>query len=405
MTKINFFLNDITQSNIYKKIKLKKIEKNFEKIFSEVKNDVNKTSNTLNILNKKFKFNFEVKDLQKFKKFKTIVLIGMGGSILGAEAIHNFLHLKIKKKFYFFNDLNIQKISNLKKKENLSKVLFIIISKSGNTIETLSNTFTLNIIKKNPRNIILISEKRSNSLFLLSKKLGIFFIEHKNFIGGRFSVLSEVGIIPAYFMGVNIIKLRSKILDCLNKNNKSLLKNNSLKLAGLMNSKKFNNIIFLNYSPELEKFLFWCQQLIAESLGKNNKGFLPVISNTPKDHHSLLQLYLDGPKDKFFYIFSLPNTSRKKIKISKRSGLKSFLNGKTLDQIKDAQKNALIKALREKKIPFREFKIKNISEEVLGNLFSNFIIETIIVGKLLRINPYDQPAVEQVKIFTKKILN
>ena len=84
-----------------------------------------------------------------------------------------------------------------------------------------------------------------------------------------------------------------------------------IKFANLLNSKKFNNLIFLNYAPELEKFLYWCQQLIAESLGKKNKGFLPIISNVPKDHHSLLQLYLDGPKDKIFYIFSYEKKKKK----------------------------------------------------------------------------------------------
>ena len=105
-------------------------------------------------------------------------------------------------------------------------------------------------------------------------------------------------------MGINIKKLRLKVLDILKKFNKPFLKNSSVKLAYLINSNKKNSLIFLNYSPELEKFLFWCQQLIAESLGKKNKGILPVISNVPKDHHSLLQLYLDGPKDKIFDIFS-----------------------------------------------------------------------------------------------------
>ena len=170
-----------------------------------------------------------------------------------------------------------------------------------------------------------------------------------------------------------------------------------------MNSKKMNNFVFLNYSPELEKFLFWCQQLIAESLGKNNKGFLPIISNVPKDHHSLLQLYLDGPKDKIFNIFSIEKDSKKIIRTNKL-GLKSFLDKKKLSRVKFAQKNALIKSLIKKNIPFREFKIKKINEETLGQLFSYFIIETITIGKLLKINPYDQPAVEQVKIFTKQIL-
>ena len=171
-----------------------------------------------------------------------------------------------------------------------------------------------------------------------------------------------------------------------------------------MISKKFNNLIFLNYFPELEKFLYWCQQLIGESLGKKNKGFLPVVSNAPKDHHSLLQLYLDGPKDKLFNIFSFENKSKDKIKINKKYRINNFLNNKTLSSVKNAQKKALVKLFTKKNIPFREFRIKKINEETLGNLFSYFIIETIILGKLLDVNPYNQPAVEEVKIETKKLL-
>ena len=137
-----------------------KLSKKYEKIFSEINNNVKNPRETLNILDGKFSFNFKIQDLKRFNKFKSIALIGMGGSILGAEAIYNFLEKKIKKKIYFFNDLNENKITNFKKKNKLSKVLFIIISKSGTTIETLSNVFLLKIIKKNSKNIILISEKK-----------------------------------------------------------------------------------------------------------------------------------------------------------------------------------------------------------------------------------------------------
>ena len=154
----------------------------------------------------------------------------------------------------------------------------------------------------------------------------------------------------------------------------------------------------------MEQFLYWCQQLIAESLGKNKKGFLPVVSNAPKDHHSLLQLYLDGPKDKLFHIFSLEYKLFKKINSTKVSKKLHFLNNKTLSNIKTAQKNALIKAFNKKQIPFREFKFNKLNEQVLGELFSYFILETIIIGKVLGLNPFDQPAVEQVKIFTKDFL-
>ena len=329
----------------------------------------------------------------------------MGGSILGSEAIYNFLNIKIKKKIYFFNDLNPESIAILKKKRNFNKVLFLIISKSGNTVETLSNTFVLNIIKKNAKNIIVISEKKNNFLFNLSKKFNLFFVEHKHYIGGRYSVLSEVGIIPAYLMGVNILKLRTGIIKFLKSKKMTFLKDSTTKLAYLLNSKKINNLIFLCYSPEIEKFLFWCQQLIAESLGKKNKGFLPVISRVPKDHHSLLQLYLDGPKDKLFYIFSHKKKSKEKINISKILKINNFLNKKNLSTIKSAQKKSLIDVFKQKKIPFREFKINKINEEVLGELFSYFILETVITGKLASLNPYNQPAVEQVKVKTKKLLS
>jgi glucose-6-phosphate isomerase len=396
--------NNIQQKYLDKNI-LKKYLKKFDKIITDINNDINTPRKTLNVLNKNFKFNFQNKDLKKFKKYKIISVIGMGGSILGAEAIYNFFRKKINKNIYFFDDLNEAKVLTLKKQKSLSKVLFIVISKSGNTIETLSNFFALDIIKKNSKNIIIISEKKNNLLYSISRKFNLFYIEHKNYIGGRYSVLSEVGIVPAYLMGINIFKLRSEISSILRTKEKFFLKESVLKLACLLSKKKISNLVFLNYSPELEKFLFWCQQLIAESLGKKGKGFLPIISNVPKDHHSLLQLYLDGPKDKLFHIFSIKEKSKNKINLKKITNTNKCLNNKTLSTIKEAQKNALIKTFKKNNIPFREFIINKASEEVLGKLFSYFIFETVIIGKLITINPFNQDAVEEVKIYTKKLLN
>ena len=400
----NFFLKDNIKKKHFKSSVSKQLSKKFNKIFLDINSDIKNKNKTLNVLDKKFQFNFKIKDLNRFKKFKTIAIVGMGGSILGAEAIYKFLKKKIKKKVYFFNDLDENILKEFKKKEIKSKVLFIIISKSGNTIETLSNTFLLKVINRNAKNIIIISEKKNNFLNSLSKKFNLFHIEHKKNIGGRYSVLSEVGIIPAYLMGVNIFKLRSNLLNFFKKINKLFIKNQTLKLTNIMNSKKINNLIFLNYSPELKNFLFWCQQLIAESLGKKNLGFLPVVSSAPKDHHSLLQLYLDGPKDKVFNIFSLNSKSSETIKVNHSHDSTNFLNKKKFGVVKNAQKNSLVKSFIKKGIPFREFKIKKINEEALGELFSLFIIETVIIGKLLNINPFDQPAVEEIKTNTKKFL-
>lgn len=400
----NLILNNyIPKEYIDKKIK-KNFSKKISQILQKIKKEIKDTNKTLNILSKSYNFNLKFKNLKNFKKFKTITLIGMGGSILGSEAIYAFLQGRIKKRINFINDLDPEKIKNLKKYKNFNKSLFLIISKSGNTTETLSNFFSLNILKKNAKNIIVISERKNNYLFNITKKLNLYYIEHKPNIGGRFSVLSEVGMVPAYLMGLDIYKIREKINQFITGSSQSYLKDSSIKLACLLHIKKLNNLIFLNYSPKFEKFLFWCQQLIAESLGKKQKGFLPVISNVPKDHHSLLQLYLDGPKDKIFHIFNTKQNFKTKIDI-KRFGNKNSLSDQNLRTIKNAQQKALIKTFQEKKIPFREFQIKKVNEKTIGELFSYFILETIIIGELNKINPYDQPAVELVKTYTKKILS
>ncbi len=404
MIKNILIKNSIQQKYINKRLS-HKLVKNYKKSFSEIINEIN-SKKTLSILKKNYKFNFNAKELNRFRKFKKIIIIGMGGSILGLEAINNFLEEKIKKKIYFFDDINDDKILNIKKEINVKKTLFIIISKSGNTIETLSNTLVLNIIKKNAKNIIFISKRKNNSLYAISKKFNLYHIEHKEYISGRDSVLSEVGIVPAFILGLNIQQLRSKTLSFLNGKSQIFLKKSAIKLTNLICSKKISNLVFLNYSPKLNKFLFWCQQLIAESLGKRNTGLMPVVSNVPKDHHSLLQLYLDGPKNKIFYIFSIEEKSKNKIgKIKLYNKDIKILTNKSLSEIKKAQQKALIKSFKKNNIPFREFSIKNKNEQALGELFSYFILETVLIGKLMKINPFDQPAVEEVKIYTRDYLN
>ena len=398
------YKNFIQKKYLNKKIE-KKLNKNYFSVIENILKNSNFQQDELYSLTKHFKYSFNFRDLKKFNKFKTIVIIGMGGSILGSEAIYFFLKDKIKKNFLFFNDINEYKIEKLKKKNNLNKILFIVISKSGKTIETLSNLLALKIIKKNSKNILLISEKNKNPLYLLSKKFSLHHIPHKKYIGGRYSVFSEAGVIPAYFMGININKLRMNILSHFKGGRRLHLKDSSMKISNLFINKKFKNLIFFNYVSRLDKFLYWAQQLIAESLGKNKKGFLPLVSKAPKDHHSLLQFYLDGPKDQLFYIFSAEEGSKLKIKANPLGKELHYLNNKSLSDIKIAQKNSFISELKRKNIPFREFKIKDFSEQTLGELFSCFILETVIVGKLSKINPFDQPAVERIKINTKKILS
>ena len=240
-----FYKNNIQKKFLIEKLS-KKLTKNFFKIFDNISLDIKDNNKTLNILNDKYKLNFNIKDLKVFNRFKTIAIIGMGGSILGSEAIYSFLKTKIKKNFYFFDDLNTKKNLLFKEKENLNKVLFIAISKSGNTIETLSNLTDLKILKKNAKNIIIISEKNNNQLFRIANKFNLFFIEHKKNIGGRYSVLSEIGLVPAILMGINFKKLRKNTLKFFKGKHKLFLKESTIKLANLLKTK---TNIFVSLNP------------------------------------------------------------------------------------------------------------------------------------------------------------
>ena len=167
--------------------------------------------------------------------------------------------------------------------------------------------------------------------------------------------------------------------------------------------KKYNSII-INYDENAEDLFKWYQQLVGESLGKKQKGIFPLISTMPKDNHSLMQLYLDGPKQNFFTLFSVREKDSNKIINSSILSSHKYIKNKRFSEILNAQKKATEKVFFKNKIPFRSFEILNRNEEVLGELFTFFILETILLGKFLNLNPYDQPAVEMIKKSTKKIL-
>ena len=371
-----------------KKVKSSLVRKKLTTLIKE-KNEILKS------LSKDYKNNFNHKNLKKFKKSLDFRVIGMGGSSLGAKAIYDFLRHKIKKNFFFIDNLKVNNLEQKKKNHNN-----LIISKSGNTIETIVNVNLL--IKKQDQNI-LITENKKNYLNLLAEKLKADIIHHNDYIGGRYSVLSEVGMLPAELMGLNINNFKQ--LNFLIKNKSffnNLISNVSSTLHFIQN-KKFNSII-LNYDEKSDSLFKWYQQLIAESLGKKKSGILPVISSMPKDNHSVTQLYLDGFRNNFFTFFYVHEDRSEKLNNEQILSTKNYLKNKSLGDIIFSQKKATENVFNRQNIPFRSFEIKKRDEKTLGELFCFFILETILIAKSLNINPYDQPAVELIKQETKKIL-
>jgi len=356
---------------------------------------LNENNQVISSLSKSYKDSFNKKSIKHFDKKFDYRIIGMGGSTLGAQAIYDFLKKKIKKNFTFVDNLNA--FENKKTKKNLNN---LIISKSGNTTETIVNANIL--IKKKDKNLF-ITEKKESYLSLLAQKLKAEIVDHNNYIGGRYSVLSEVGMLPAELMGLNYKNFRQLNYLVKNKFFMRELVSNVEAIIYFLRLKKFNSIV-INYDEQSTNLFNWYQQLVAESLGKEKKGILPIISIMPKDNHSVMQLYLDGFKNNFFtFFYSHENNS---VKINNDSVLleQNFLKNKDINQIMFAQKKATEIVFKKKNIPFRSFEIKKRDEKTLGELFCFFILETILIGKALKINPFDQPAVELIKKETKKIL-
>ena len=400
LKKDNFFKNYFINLSKYNK-NLKKTKKVFSSFIVDLKNN---QIPLLKSYEKNYEFDFSATTVKKFSKYRNIVVIGMGGSILGTKSIYSFLKKRIKKEVFFFDNLDLNLSLKYKKIKNLKNSCFIIVSKSGDTLETITNLgaiFSENLLKNK---LIIITEITDNALMAIANKYNAEIIEHKKFIGGRYSVLSETGMFPAALMGLNLMKFKNLKRLINNKNFISSLIQNVASIHTL-NSKKINNSVILNYDSSLNDLGYWYQQLVAESLGKQGKGINPILSFGPKDHHSLLQLYLDGPKDKFFTFF---NSSQKKDKIKVAQDIipnnMRFLKNKNLRFIINAQCNAVKNIFKLKKIPFRQITFNKKNEEELGEIFTFFVLETILLSRLMNINPFDQPAVEQVKIETKKIL-
>ena len=367
------------------------------KIFKNLKKDyLNNKLKILDSLSKNYKYSYNKKILNKYKNFKNFNVIGMGGSVLGSMSIHQFLKKQIKKNFFFIDNLDSNfQLNN--KKNNIN----IIISKSGNTLETIFNS---NLLIKKQKNNIFIIENKNNYLNKLANNIKAEIIEHKNYIGGRYSVLSEVGMLPAEFMGLNTERFKRLNYLINNKNFIDILVRNVSNILNLVKKKKHLSVI-LNYDPNSENLFKWYQQLVAESLGKNKKGITPFLSQAPKDHHSILQLYLDGPKDKF-YTFISTSIKGAKNKISKKilPSNMQYLKNKNVKKIIDAQCEATKKIFKLNNIPFRHLIFNKNSEEELGKAFTFFVLETILLARLMKVDPFNQPAVERVKIETSKIL-
>jgi len=385
------------------------------KNIQNLNNEINKICHdlpALNILKDRDLLEYTIEQTKKFKKNKNFfVVFGTGGSNLGARALINIL-IDQPKNILFFDNIDPLFFQNQIINLDINTTGFIIISKSGTTPETLSQFGSIiniakerNILEILFNNSLVVTEFKESPLFNIAKKNNCNLLEHKKDIGGRYSIFSNVGMIPAILAGLDVKKIYLGALKVIEK--KDFI--DSFKFAQIFkfcSSNDYLSNVMMTYSDGLNYFGKWYLQLWAESIGKKNKGVTAIHAIGTTDQHSQLQLYLDGPKDKFF-TFIKSNYQRKGLKIDDqimREESVNYLINKTMGDLMHAEQNATIDTFKLNNFKFREILLSEINEENMGALMAKSIIETIAACIYFDVDPFDQPAVEQGKILTKKYL-
>ena len=405
----------------YHNVDIEKIAYLLKKEIEIVDNIQNEILNmpALNITYNDDLLNQAIVNANDFSKNKNnFMIFGTGGSNLGSKALINIQQGRKKNSISFYDNIDPIGFKYSVEKIDLKKTGCIIISKSGETPETLSQFASLiqffdqeNQLEFFLKNCLIITENKASSLREISNQYKCTILDHEVNIGGRFSVFSNVGMIPATIAGIDVKKIHNGIKDMLIK-----VKDGSfdehLKLAKFftsnINTNQIKNSVLMTYSDALFYFGKWYMQLWAESIGKDGKGITPIHAVGTTDQHSQLQLYLGGPKDKFFS-FITTNHSKLGLKIHEKT-LKShknssYLAGKFMGDLMQAEQQATMDTFSQNGLAFREINLPKIDEFSLGQLMTLSMLETVATCYFLGVNPFDQPAVEQGKILTKKYLS
>ncbi|MAK12498.1 MAG: hypothetical protein CMI73_02365 [Candidatus Pelagibacter sp.] len=341
----------------------------------------------------------KIRDLKQDLNFKNKkkVVIGIGGSSSGAKALSFFL----KDDIIYFDNLDFEYFKNFFLKNNIKDYIFFIISKSGDTFETLALLNLLIVESRKFENynifksMVVITENQESILKSFVNKNNIKIVEHNPDIGGRFSILSETGMLPFTDLNLNVEDGSEKFISLLNQDSDLSPTKNAAIILTCLEEMKLSIYCNLIYNYRLKHFSYWFHQLHGESLGKTNKALTPTTSICPKDHHSMMQLYLGGPKNKFFNIFSPQDDI-----LYDNFSEEGFYNIEhyTPNGLLKKQYQSAVDVFTEKGIPHRRIEITDHQNPLnVIELFSYFLLETILLGKMMNINPYGQPEVQLLK--------
>jgi glucose-6-phosphate isomerase len=336
-------------------------------------------------------------------QYKNILIIGTGGSSLGAKT---FCALKSKHHLIFLESIDNQTINDCFSSIDLEQTFFIVISKSGETVETVCQTLILLEKLQQTQNwrhrLLFITQDKHNSLASIAMQYNLKILPHNPQIGGRYSCFSIVGLLPAALCGLDVNQIVAGANSALQDfcNNPAIVANFCYNQLQFYNQ-GYNQMVLMPYIDKLKYFNDWFRQLFAESLGKEGFGITPINSTGTIDQHSQLQLYLDGKEDKMFTFIINKIDNDCSIVVPKSN---TIFSQKSLQQILLAEAFSTIDLLAKKSIPIRVIEISDLNEYNLAKLMMQCFLETIFLANARNINPFDQPAVELRKQIARKIL-
>ncbi|HEY6983319.1 glucose-6-phosphate isomerase [Reyranella sp.] len=362
----------------------------------------------------------------RFARFEHVVVMGSGGSSLSGKALlplrdHGFGPAKGRPKVWFMDNVDPESFGELTSRLPLDRTGFLPISKSGGTPETLTALFTVIAALESKvgkaalaDRILAVTEPVDNPLRRLATRLGCTILDHDPKIGGRYSALSVVGMLPAMIAGIDAAAIREGAASVLDpvlaaKEANDLAPAVGAALAvGLARERGINITVLMPYVDRLETFAFWYRQIWAESLGKDGKGTTPIRALGTVDQHSQVQLYLGGPRDKLFTVL-IQDTAGQGTRLDPAAlgGDKAldYLANQTMGDLLLAEADATVATMAKNGRPVRVIRIKTLDEKVMGALMMHYMLETMFAGELWGVDAFDQPAVEEAKVLTRQYLS
>ncbi len=352
--------------------------------------------------------------IDKLTKFTRIIHLGTGGSSLGPQALYSVTDAP-SREFIFFDNIDPDALTVRLRNVDFSKTGLLVVSKSGNTAETLVQLATFKKIydDKNLKlqdHLVIITQTDDNALHTFAKNNNIVVVPHHNQIGGRFAVFAEVGMLSGLLMGLDMDAFRKGAQDALTAFEKATRSCPILEVACFLAKSKAHPVMF-PYADKLKLYSAWFAQLWAESLGKKNEsgerfGSTPIQALGATDQHSQLQLYLDGPQDKFFTFLEVEQKiDFDVVNLNIDHPAYKPLRGHSLQELLKAELHATYETMRAHALPLRLVTVPVINTYYLAQLMLNAVLETLAVSIIWDVNPFNQPAVEEGKVLALKFLN